>query len=136
MGVALMQANVSAITPENASRLRYRTSVHEESIMTLTKTPLLFTDQIKIECLAPLLSHIRKAGSHVTLRIHIIRGTVITDLDSPKLGPPVQNLQKKNGPLGTNFIKINGSLITFLDPPPPRGPKLYYVYNSSLTMLY
>ena len=31
--------------------------------------PLLYTVWIKIECLPPWLSHVRKVGSHVTLRL-------------------------------------------------------------------
>ena len=66
-----MQANVSAIATENASRSRYKPSAHEESGVKSQETPLFFEVPRKIECLAPSLSHVRKAGSHVTLQTFV-----------------------------------------------------------------
>ena len=65
-----VQTNASAIAPENANRSRYKTSVHEESSIKLTKNASICRSP---ECLATWLSHVRKAGSHVTLRTHITR---------------------------------------------------------------
>ena len=63
-----MQANASAITTENKQIAQYKTSVHEEFIIKLAST--LHT-WINNEWLAPWLCHVRKAGSHVTLRIRV-----------------------------------------------------------------
>ncbi len=68
-----VQTNTSAIAAENASRSRYKTSVHEESSIKLTKNASIRPVLRKIECLATWLNHVRKAGSHVTLRTHITR---------------------------------------------------------------
>ena len=51
--MASSASNASTISTENAGRLQYRTNVHEESCMKVTKTPLFFTDMREIECLAP-----------------------------------------------------------------------------------
>ena len=68
MGVAS-----SAKAAENASRSRYKTNVHEEPSIKLTKNALFVAVLRIIKCLATWLSHVRKAGSHVTLRTHITR---------------------------------------------------------------
>ena len=68
-----VQTKVSAIAAENASKSLYKTSVHEESSIKLTKNASICRSPKKIECLATWLSHVRKAGSHVTLRTHITR---------------------------------------------------------------
>ena len=66
-----VQTNTSAIVAKNASKLRYKTSVHEESSIKTHEKCLLFVAVLrKIECLATWLSHVRKAVSHVTLRTH------------------------------------------------------------------
>ena len=66
-----VQTNTSAIAAENTSRSRYRTSVHEESSIKLTKNTSIRPVLRKIECSATWFSHVRKAGSHATLRTHI-----------------------------------------------------------------
>ena len=66
-----LQTNTSAIAAENASRSRYKTSVHEESSIKLTKNASIRPVLRKIECLAAWLSHVHKPGNHVTLRTHI-----------------------------------------------------------------
>ena len=84
MGMASSASErVSAIASENTSRSRYKTSVHEESIIMLTKTPLLFTVSIKIECLALWFSHVRKAGSQVTLNTYYTEYIACWTLSSP-----------------------------------------------------
>ena len=75
-------SNASTISTANAGRSQYRTSIHEESCMKVTKTPLFFTDLRKIECLAPRVSHMCKEGNHVTFRIHITRGQGLIDPSS------------------------------------------------------
>ena len=73
-----VQTNMSAIAAENVSRLRYKTSFHEESTINSRKMPLFIAVLRKIECLATWLTHMymHKAGSHVTLRTHNIIRTI------------------------------------------------------------
>jgi hypothetical protein len=60
---------------ENASRSQYKTSVLEESSLKITKNASILHSPDKVECLAPYVSHVRKAGSHVTHQtLNITRG--------------------------------------------------------------
>ena len=71
VGVASIASDKSS---ENDRKTRYRTSVRVESNIKITKNSSTFYSLKKIKCLAPWLGHVRKTGSHVTLRRVIAQG--------------------------------------------------------------
>ena len=66
----LMQAlfRLKTLADNNNMKQAFMKNVAQNS----RKTPLLFTVLRKIKCLAPRASHVRKAGSHVTQRKHLV----------------------------------------------------------------
>ena len=63
---------MNVIVNENASRLQYKKSIHKESTIKLgkKKNTSHFVDGRKNEHLAPLISRMCKALSHITLQTH------------------------------------------------------------------
>ena len=86
--------DASAIATENASRSRYKVSIREESIVKLTKNAsILYNLEKKSEYLAPWPSHVRNAGSHVTLNTYYTWYILYSILSSP---PALWTLDKSN----------------------------------------